>query len=107
MLGVNLERIYMIAFGIGIALAAISGVLLSPVYAVQPMVGLQFVLICFVVVVLGGMGSIAGALIGGLIIGIIESFSGFFIDPSLKAVVYFIIFFLFLLLRPRGLFGKI
>ncbi len=107
MLGVNLSRIYAVAFGMGISLAAISGVLLLPIFPAFPMIGLQFVLICFVVVVLGGLGSIPGALVGGLVIGIIESFSGFLIDPSLKSVVYFIVFVLVLLFRPKGLFGTI
>jgi len=107
MLGVNLSRIYAIAFGIGISLAAISGVLLLPIFPAFPMIGLQFVLICFVVVVLGGLGSIPGALVGGLVIGIIESFSGFLIYPFLKSVVYFIVFMLVLLFRPKGLFGTI
>jgi len=107
MLGVNLSRIYAIAFGLGIALAAVAGVLLLPIYPAFPMIGLHFVLICFVVVVLGGLGSIPGALVGGLIIGIIESFTGFFVDPSLKSVVYFIVFILVLLFRPKGLFGTI
>jgi branched-chain amino acid transport system permease protein len=105
MTGVNLSRIYAIAFGMGISLAAISGILLLPIYPATPTIGLQFVLICFVVVILGGMGSISGALVGGLSIGIIESFSGFFIDPSLKSVVYFIVFILVLLFRPKGFFG--
>lgn len=107
MLGVNLSSIYAIAFGIGVSMAAVSGVILLPIYPVYPTIGFQFVLICYVVVVLGGLGSILGALIGGLIIGIIESFSGFFVDPSLKSVVYFIVFILVLLFRPRGLLGTI
>lgn len=107
MMGVNLSRIYAVAFGMGIALAGISGVLLLPIFPVSPMVGSQFVLICFIVVVLGGLGSIPGALVGGLVIGIIESFSGFLIDPALKQVVYFIIFVIILLVRPRGFLGTI
>ena len=107
MMGVNLSWIYAVAFGMGIALAGISGVLLLPIFPVSPMVGSQFVLICFIVVVLGGLGSIPGALVGGLVIGIIESFSGFLIDPALKQVVYFIIFVIILLVRPRGFLGTI
>ena len=107
MMGVNLSNIYAAAFGMGISMAGICGVLLLPIYPATPMVGLQFVLICFVVVVLGGLGSISGALVGGLIIGIIESFSGFLLDPALKSVVYFIVFILVLLFRPKGLFGMV
>ena len=76
-----------------------------PIYAVFPTVGGLFVLIAFVVVVLGGMGSLMGAFIGGLIIGLVEAFSGFFIAPALKGVIYYIIFILILIFRPSGLFG--
>jgi len=65
------------------------------------------VLICFVVVVIGGLGSIPGALLGGLLIGIVESFTGFLVDPSLKSVVYFIVFILVLIIRPKGFLGTI
>jgi branched-chain amino acid transport system permease protein len=105
--GVNLGLINCIAFGIGIALAGVSGVVLLPIYSVYPTIGVPFVLICFVVVVIGGLGSIPGALLGGLLIGIVESFTGFVVDPSLKSVVYFVIFVLVLLIRPKGFLGTI
>ncbi|MBD5655615.1 MAG: branched-chain amino acid ABC transporter permease, partial [Candidatus Eremiobacteraeota bacterium] len=79
--------------------------LLMPIYSVSPSVGEQFVLVAFVVVVLGGLGSVSGALAGGLIIGIVETFSGFVIDPEWKQAVYFAIFLLVLVFRPAGLFG--
>jgi branched-chain amino acid transport system permease protein len=94
------------AFGIGTALAALAGILLSTAYPIYPTVGGAFVLLAYVVVVLGGLGSITGALIGGIIIGLVESLSGYFIAPDLKQLVYFVAFIIILLIRPWGLFGQ-
>jgi branched-chain amino acid transport system permease protein len=105
LMGINLNRIYMLTFGIGTALVGIAGGLILPVYYVFPSVGVYFVLTAFVVVVLGGMGNMVGALLGGFIIGITDSLSGYYIDPSLKEVVSFIIFLIVLLIRPSGLMG--
>jgi branched-chain amino acid transport system permease protein len=105
LMGINLNRIYMLTFGIGTALVAIAGGLILPVYYVFPSVGVYFVLTAFVVVVLGGMGNMVGALLGGFIIGVTDSLSGYYIDPSLKEVVYFLIFLIVLLIRPSGLMG--
>ena len=106
LMGVNLNHIYMITFGLGAMTLGIAGAVLMPVYEVFPTIGGLFVLVTFVVVILGGLGSIAGALVGGLIIGLIESISGFFLAPALKEAVYFVIFVFILLLRPAGIFGK-
>jgi len=106
LMGINVYRTYQIAFGIGIACVGAAGAMLIPVYYVFPTVGGLFVLIAFVVVVLGGYNSLTGALIGGLIIGVVEAFSGFFISPHLKEAIYFVIFILILLFRPTGLFGR-
>lgn len=105
LMGINLNRIYMITFGIGTALVGAAGSLLMPIYYVYPSVGTYFVLTAFVVVVLGGMGNMAGALLGGLIIGVVDSLSGFYIDPALKEVAYFMIFIAVLLFKPSGLMG--
>jgi branched-chain amino acid transport system permease protein len=106
LMGINVYRTYQIAFGIGIACVGAAGAMLIPVYFVFPGVGALFVLIAFVVVILGGYNSLVGSLIGGLIIGVVEAFSGFFISPHLKEAIYFVIFILILLFRPAGLFGK-
>jgi branched-chain amino acid transport system permease protein len=106
LMGINVYRTYQIAFGIGIACVGVAGVMLIPVYYTFPTVGSLFVLIAFVVVILGGYNSLIGALIGGLIIGLVEAFSGFFLSPHLKEAVYFVIFILILLFRPTGLFGR-
>ncbi len=105
LMGVNIRRIYTLTLGIGSACVGVAGALLMPIYYAFPSVGVHFVLIAFVCVVLGGMGNIAGAFFGGLVIGLVEGFSGFFIAPELKEVVYFIIFILVLVIKPSGLFG--
>ena len=107
LMGVNIRRMYLFTFGLGSAIVGVAGAVLSPIYYAFPTVGMHFVLICFVVVVLGGLGNITGAFFGGLIIGVIEAFSGFFISPDLKEAVYFLIFVLVLILKPSGLFGVI
>jgi len=107
LMGFKLNRIYMITFGIGSGLVGIAGGLITPVYYVYPTVGVYFVLTAFVVVVLGGMGNMIGAFLGGLIIGIVDSLSGYYIDPSLKETVYYVIFVLVLIFRPSGLMGLV
>jgi len=106
LMGVNLKKIYMISFGIGVGIVGLAGSVCMPIYEVSPSIGSLFVLLTFVVVILGGLGSIYGALVGGLIIGIVESASGFFLAPALKEGVYFVIFVFILLLKPTGIFGK-
>jgi branched-chain amino acid transport system permease protein len=106
LMGIDIYRMYKIAFGIGIACVGAAGAILIPIYYAFPTVGAMFVLIAFVVVILGGYNSLVGALIGGLIIGLVEAFSGFFLSPHLKEAVYFVIFILILLFRPTGLLGR-
>jgi branched-chain amino acid transport system permease protein len=106
LMGINVYRTYQIAFGIGSACVGAAGAMLIPVYFVFPSVGSLFVLIAFVVVILGGYNSLTGSLVGGLIIGVVEAFSGFFISPHLKEAIYFVIFILILLFKPTGLFGR-
>lgn len=106
LMGINIGRINLITFGIGAALVGIAGSLLMPIYPTFPTVGTYFVLIAFVVVVLGGMGNVTGAFLGGLIIGLVEAFSGFYV-PALKEAVYFVVFILVLIVRPTGIFGVV
>jgi branched-chain amino acid transport system permease protein len=106
LMGIDINRVYMVTFAIGAALVGLAGCLLTPVYYVFPSVGTDFVLVAFVVVVLGGLGSLMGSVIGGLLIGVIEQMSGFLIASSLRQVVYFALFIAVLLLRPAGLFGQ-
>jgi branched-chain amino acid transport system permease protein len=106
LMGIHTERIYVLVFGLGIAIAALAGVLLMPIYSVYPGAGFQLALIAFVVVVLGGLGSLPGAVLGGLLIGIVEVCSGYFLAPSMKQIVYFAVFILVLVTRPAGLLGQ-
>jgi len=106
LMGINVHTTYAIAFGIGIAAVGAAGAVLMPLFFVFPTVGSLFSLIAFVVVILGGYNSLLGSLVAGLIIGLIEGFSGFFISPHLKEVVYFVLFIFILIFRPTGLFGK-
>jgi branched-chain amino acid transport system permease protein len=103
--GIDVAHIYAMTFGLGTACVAIAACLLIPTYYVNPSAGNAFVLVAFTIVVLGGMGSVPGALIGGLVIGIVESLGGFFFGESLGQVGIFLIFIAVLLIRPLGLFG--
>lgn len=107
LMGIDVERTFIVTFGIGAALAGMAGVLLAPVYTLSPGIGGNFILAAFAVVVLGGLGSVAGAYFGGLIVGVIEAFAGTFIDPELKQAIWFLIFVLVLVVRPTGLFGQV
>jgi len=105
LMGVNINLVLAICFGIGAALAAIAGVLISMVYPVHPNMGLEYTIIAIIVVVLGGLGSIPGAFVGGLILGVIGSVVSFY-EPGLALASYYLVFVLLLLVRPKGLFGK-
>jgi branched-chain amino acid transport system permease protein len=105
LVGIDVAHVYAITFGLGAACLAIAACLLMPTFLVNPRIGNAFVLVAFTIVVLGGMGSIPGALLGGLFIGVVESFSGFYLGESLGQIGIFLIFILVLLFRPTGLFG--
>jgi len=103
--GIDVAHIYAVTFGLGTACVAVAACLLIPTYYVNPTAGNAFVLIAFTIVVLGGMGSVAGALVGGLFVGVVESLSGIFLGESLGQIGIFIMFIAMLLVRPSGLFG--
>ena len=103
--GIDVAHVYAMTFGLGTACVAIAACLLIPTYYANPRAGEAFVLVAFTIVVLGGMGSVPGALIGGLVIGVVESLAGFFFGELLGQVGIFLIFIVVLLVRPRGLFG--
>ncbi len=83
-MGINVEWTYMLTFGLGAGLAGLAGVLLAPLFTLIPDIGFSFILPAFAVVILGGLGSVTGAYVGGLLVRVIESPAGFYIDPSLK-----------------------
>ena len=100
--GIDVAHIYAVTFGLGTACLAVAACLLIPTYYVNPHVGNAFVLVAFTIVVLGGMGSVPGALIGGLLVGVVESLSGLYLGESLGQIGIFVIFILVLLFRPTG-----
>jgi branched-chain amino acid transport system permease protein len=106
LMGINTNRIYLLTFGISAALAAMAGALLTPSYGATSQIGFGFVLPAFAVVVLGGLGSVKGSLIGGILIGVVEGLAGYLIDPQIKQAVWFTLFLIVLVIRPNGLFGK-
>jgi len=105
LMGIDSAKMYMIAFGIGIALAAAAGTLMTPFFNTFPRAGVFFGVIAFVVVVLGGMGNVVGALLGALVIGITESLTGQFVALDLSMFGVFVIFILVLIFRPTGIIG--
>lgn len=105
LMGVNVNAIYVTAFAVGASFVGIAASLLTPQYPVFPTIGTYFVLTGFVIVVLGGMGSLTGAFLGSMLIGLVDSLAGYYVAPDLKEVVYFAIFILILVFRPTGLFG--
>lgn len=105
LMGIRVETVYTLTFGIGAALAGLAGCLLSPLYTMTPQIGMNFILPAFAVVVLGGLGSVLGAFVGGFVVGLTEALAGFYLDPALKHAVIFIVFIAVLVVRPSGLFG--
>ena len=103
--GIDVAHIYAVTFGLGTACLAIAACLLIPTYYVNPSAGNAFVLVAFTIVVLGGMGSVTGALLGGLFVGVVESLSGLYLGESLGQIGIFVMFILVLLFRPSGFFG--
>jgi branched-chain amino acid transport system permease protein len=105
LMGIDVDHVYAMSFGIGLACLGAAACFLLPAYYVNPQVGNGFVLVAFTVVVLGGMGSFGGALLGGLLIGVVESLGGLYLGESLGQIGIFAIFIAVLLFRPQGLFG--
>jgi branched-chain amino acid transport system permease protein len=106
LMGIDVKFIYLLTFGIGAAVTAVGGVLLTPNYRLIPTIGQAFGVTAFVVVVLGTMGNFIGAFLGGLIIGVVEAFAGFFLGGDVKIIASMLVFILILLFKPAGLFGK-
>ena len=105
LMGVNIHNVLAICFGIGLGLAGIAGSLMSTVLAISTSMGLQYTVIAMIVVVLGGLGSISGAVIGGVILGVVSQLVTYFY-PTMSFIAYYIIFILLLLARPKGIMGK-
>jgi branched-chain amino acid transport system permease protein len=105
-MGIDVERAHRIAFGLGCAITALAGGLVATYYPFQPYVGLEFVIIMYAGVVLGGMGSIGGAFWGGLVIGLVQQLSTLVLPTQLQNTAIFVVFLLIMMFRPEGLFGR-
>ena len=106
LMGINSNRMFALSWGIGIATVGIAGVLLSTFFYVFPEVGAGFCLIAFVVVALGGFGSVVGAFLAGIIVGLVEVVSGYLIDPSFKFMFVLALYLAVVFIRPQGLMGR-
>ena len=106
LMGIPVPRIFLITFAGGSALVGLAACIMMPLFSVFPTVGLNFVLIAFVIVVLGGMGSIEGALLGGICIGVVQSLSSYYVAPAYGQMFYFILVLLVMVFRPNGLLGQ-
>ena len=105
-LGIDIRRIWLIVFAIGTAIAGLSGILAAPIRAVTPEMGIPVLAESFVVTVVGGMGSLAGAVVAGLLVGVVYSMTSLY-APSYAEMSIFFLMALVLLIRPRGLFGRV
>jgi branched-chain amino acid transport system permease protein len=104
--GLDVRRLYAFTFGVGAACVGAAGALMITIIPVTPFLAAEYTLLAFVIVIVGGLGSMTGALMGGLLIGVSEAVAGLLVEPSLKSMFSFGLLILVLLLRPQGLFGK-
>jgi branched-chain amino acid transport system permease protein len=104
--GLNVKRLYAITFGLGAVCVAVAGCSLTLLFDVTPSVGPQYTLLAFVIVIVGGLGSMLGALVGGVLIGVSEALAGLYISPSAKSMLSFGLLIVVLIVRPQGLFGR-
>ncbi|MFQ5915566.1 MAG: branched-chain amino acid ABC transporter permease [Nitrospinota bacterium] len=106
LMGVNIGRIYAITFGLGAALAGAAGSLVSVGFSISPVIDIEFLAKSFAICIIGGLGNMVGALVGGLVLGIVENFGAYYFGPGYQNAIGFIIMVLVLFIRPEGLFGK-
>ncbi|MDP6085352.1 MAG: branched-chain amino acid ABC transporter permease [Nitrospinota bacterium] len=106
LMGVNIGRIYAITFGLGAALAGAAGSLVSVGFSISPVMDLEFLAKSFVICIIGGLGNMMGALVGGLVLGLVENFGAYYFGPGYQNAIGFIIMVLVLFIRPEGLLGK-
>jgi branched-chain amino acid transport system permease protein len=105
-IGISVRRVYAITAGIGMACAGVAGALVAPMFAAQPFLATDFTLIAFIIVIVGGLGSMSGALLGGILIGLAEALAALMFSPALKTIFSYGLLVFVLLLRPNGLFGE-
>lgn len=104
--GLDIDGLYALTFGIGAAVAGFSGALMTLMVDTRPQLAPEYTLLSFIIVIIGGLGSLPGALFGGLLLGVTEAVAGFMLEPSLKTLFSYVVLILVLLLRPSGLFGR-
>ncbi|MDH7798113.1 MULTISPECIES: branched-chain amino acid ABC transporter permease [unclassified Beijerinckia] len=104
--GLNVKQLYAVTFGVGFVCIGAAGALMETIADASPSLGPSYTLMAFVIVIIGGLGSMAGALVGGVLIGVSEALAGFFIQPSMKSMFSFGLLILVLILRPQGLMGR-
>ena len=106
LVGINSNKIYALTFMLGCAVAGFGGVLISLLYPIYPEMGGSYTMISFLIVIMGGLGSLSGALVGGFILGLIQSFSSHFIGVAWESFIAFVFIIIILLLRPKGIIGR-
>ncbi len=106
LMGIDVGRVYLVTYSVAVAAAGAMGVLIAPLFSVYPRVGLSYIVTVFVIVVLGGLGSVVGAVIAALLVGVIESVVGFLIGTAWAELAYFLVFLAVLVVRPQGLLGR-
>src|SRR6202166_4332103 len=104
--GLDVKRLYALSFGIGLACVGAAGALMVTIADARPALAQVFTLQAFIIVIIGGLGSMSGALVGGVLIGVSEALAGFFFEPSMKSMFSFALLILVLVLRPQGLMGR-
>lgn len=104
--GLNMEGLYALTFGIGTAVVGIAGALMTLLVDARPQLAPEYTLLSFIIVIIGGMGSLPGALLGGVLIGFTEAMAGFLLTPSMKTLFSYLVLIVVLLVRPQGLLGK-
>jgi branched-chain amino acid transport system permease protein len=107
LMGISVPRVHALCFGLGVGLAAVSGSLLSMLFELTPFVGLPYTITALVVIILGGLGSVGGSLLGGLLLGVVESLGVYFTAPDLRMVISYGVLALILVVRPYGLFNPL
>ena len=105
-LGVDVRRVFTLTFAGSAALAALAGLLLAPIFTVYPSMGVETILLAFIVVILGGMGSMGGSVLAALVIGVTQSLFSLWMNPQRVAIAIFGIMIVVLIVRPRGLYGR-
>jgi len=105
--GIDVVRAHRLAFAIGAAISAIAGGLMASLQAFQPYIGLDYVIVMYAGVVLGGLGSVKGAFMGGMLIGVVQQMATLVLPQQLQNAVIFVVFLLVILLRPQGIFGRV